>query len=95
MHGHTYRVRVHIEGPVDAENGWVMDFADMKRACAPLIEQLDHHHLNEIPGLENPTAEALARWFWERLKDALPLKQIVVQETASSGCIYRGEEKGP
>ncbi len=71
-----------------------MDFADLGRAFQPLYEQLDHRYLNEIPGLENPTSENLARWIWQRLKPALPtLSQIVVRETCTAGCIYRGELK--
>ena len=53
------------------DTGWIMDFADIKAAFKPLLEQLDHHYLNEIEGLENPTSENLARWIWERLETAL------------------------
>ena len=55
------------------DTGWVMDFADIKAAFKPLDDQLDHHYLNEIDGLENPTSENLARWIWERLAGTLPL----------------------
>lgn len=92
LHGHSFRVQVHVEGPVNPDLGWVMDFADIKAACAPLMNQLDHHYLNEVPGLENPTSEVLARWIWQRLADALPLSQVMVRETCTSGCVYRGEE---
>lgn len=92
LHGHSYRVTVHVTGEVGAESGWVMDFADIKAAFAPLMEQLDHHYLNEVPGLDNPTSEVLARWIWQRLIDALPLSQVIVRETCTSGCVYRGEE---
>ena len=89
MHGHSFRIEVHISGPVGAETGWVMDFADLKRAFQPLYDQLDHHCLNDIEGLENPTSEVLARWIWERLQPNLPeLSKIVVQETCNAGCIY-------
>lgn len=92
LHGHSYRLAVHVSGDVGAESGWVMDFADIKAAFAPLLDQLDHRYLNEVPGLENPTSEVLARWVWQRLADALPLSQVVVRETCTSGCVYRGEE---
>lgn len=92
LHGHSFRVRVHVSGPLDPELGWVMDFADVKAAFRPLYEQLDHHYLNEVPGLENPTSEVLARWIWERLAPALPgLSRVAVRETCTSGCVYRGE----
>jgi 6-pyruvoyltetrahydropterin/6-carboxytetrahydropterin synthase len=68
-----------------------MDFAEIKTAFQPLYDQLDHHYLNDIPGLENPTSEVLAVWIWERLKPVLPLlSAVVVRETCTSGCEYRG-----
>jgi 6-pyruvoyltetrahydropterin/6-carboxytetrahydropterin synthase len=92
MHGHSFQIEVHVSGPVDAELGWVMDFAEIKAAFAPIEEQIDHYCLNEIPGLDNPTSENLARWIWERLKPGLPLlSAIVIRETCTSGCIYRGD----
>jgi 6-pyruvoyltetrahydropterin/6-carboxytetrahydropterin synthase len=91
LHGHSYRVELHVAGEVGERSGWVMDFQDVKDAFAPLHDQLDHRYLNEVEGLENPTSEVLARWIWERLADALPLGQVVVRETCTSGCVYRGE----
>ncbi len=91
LHGHSFRIGVHVEGPIDPVQGWVLDFADLKRAFAPLHEALDHRYLNEVPGLENPTSERLAVWIWQRLKPALPgLSRITVRETCTSGCEYRG-----
>lgn len=91
LHGHSFHVRVHVEGPVGAESGWVCDFADLTEACAPLRDALDHRYLNEIEGLENPTSEVLATWIWARLAPALPgLSRVVVQETCTSGVEYRG-----
>lgn len=93
LHGHSFRVEIHIRGPVDAHTGWVRDFADIKKAFQPFYDQLDHHYLNEIEGLSNPTSEVLARWIWVRLRPALPdLHQVVVRETCTSGCTYRGED---
>jgi|SRR6516164_184544 6-pyruvoyltetrahydropterin/6-carboxytetrahydropterin synthase len=92
LHGHSYRVAVYVEGSVDEEAGWVMDFADVTCAFHPIHACLDHNYLNEIPGLENPTSENLARWIWARLDWTLPgLSSIVVRETCTSGCVYRGE----
>jgi 6-pyruvoyltetrahydropterin/6-carboxytetrahydropterin synthase len=71
-----------------------MDFADLKAAVKPIIEQLDHHYLNEIDGLENPTSEVIARWIWRRLTPILVgLSQIAVRETCTSGCVYRGDDE--
>jgi len=93
LHGHSFRVAVHVRGDVDPRLGWVMDFAEIKAACKPLIARLDHYYLNEIEGLENPTSEVLARWIWARLKPSLPaLSRIVVRETCTSGCSYSGED---
>lgn len=91
MHGHSFRIEVHVSGEPGVETGWVMDFADLKRAFQPLFEQLDHRCLNEIEGLDNPTSEHLARWIWVRLAPTLPgLAKVVVQETCTAGCVYRG-----
>jgi 6-pyruvoyltetrahydropterin/6-carboxytetrahydropterin synthase len=93
LHGHSFQVEVRVAGPVGATSGWVMDFADLSRAFQPLFDQLDHHYLNEVPGLENPTSENLARWIWQRLKPVLPsLSEIGVRETCTSGCVYRGND---
>ena len=92
LHGHSYRVAVHITGAVGDETGWVRDFADVSGSMRPVLDRLDHYYLNDIDGLENPTSEVLARWIWERLLLGLPeLSQIVVRETCTSGCVYRGE----
>ena len=92
MHGHSFRIEVRVSGPVDPHLGWVMDFAEVKTAFKPVEERIDHRCLNEIEGLENPTSENLARWLWRALKPELPLlSSIVVEETCTSGCVYRGE----
>jgi 6-pyruvoyltetrahydropterin/6-carboxytetrahydropterin synthase len=93
LHGHSFQISVHVTGPVGAESGWVRDFRDINCAMGPLLQVLDHHYLNEIEGLENPTSEVLARWIWERLNTALPeLSEVVVRETCNSGCVYRGQQ---
>ena len=91
LHGHSYRVEVHVRGPVQSEAGWVLDFADLKQRFAPLHEQLDHRYLNEVEGLDNPTSENVARWIWDRLCPGLPLAKVVVRETCTTGCVYKGE----
>jgi 6-pyruvoyltetrahydropterin/6-carboxytetrahydropterin synthase len=92
LHGHSFRVKLYVSGPVDPHAGWVMDFAELKRAFRPLHDILDHHYLNDIEGLENPTSENLARWIWARLRPSLPgLSKVAVRETCTSGCVYRGD----
>jgi 6-pyruvoyltetrahydropterin/6-carboxytetrahydropterin synthase len=90
LHGHSFKVRVFIEGPLN-NMGWVMDFSDLKKICSPLIELLDHSYLNEIEGLNNPTSENIAIWLWDRLIKKLPeLSAIEIMETCTSGCVYSG-----
>jgi 6-pyruvoyltetrahydropterin/6-carboxytetrahydropterin synthase len=93
LHGHSFRARIYVEGPVDSAMGWVMDFAEIKAAFDPLYALLDHNYLNDVDGLENPTSEVLARWIWDRLTTRLPLMNAVfVSETCTSGCTYRGDD---
>ena len=94
LHGHSFQVRVTVDGPVGAETGWVMDFADLKAAFGPVLDALDHRYLNEIRGLENPTSEHLARWIWRALQPSLPsLVEVELRETCTTGCAYRGEDE--
>ena len=91
MHGHSFRVDVIVEGELDPSVGYLIDFADIKRATEPIERALDHRCLNEIEGLGNPTSEMVAAWIWARLKPALPmLSEIVVHETCTSTCHFRG-----
>lgn len=94
LHGHSFQIRVSVEGPVGERSGWVMDFADLKAAFRPVHDKLDHRYLNEIPGLENPTSEVLAQWIWRELEATLPgLSEVEVRETCSTGCIYRRDDQ--
>jgi 6-pyruvoyltetrahydropterin/6-carboxytetrahydropterin synthase len=91
LHGHSFRAEVYVSGDVNTNSGWVCDFAELKAAFAPLFQQLDHNFLNEVPGLENPTSEVIARWIWERLEPTLRgLSRVVIRETCSSGAVYGG-----
>lgn len=92
LHGHSFVVELHARGVIEEHSGWFMDFADLKAAWQPLHDTLDHQFLNEIPGLENPTSELLARYIWRRVQPTLPqLSSVVVRETCTSGCIYLGD----
>ena len=91
LHGHSFRVELVVAGEIDPTLGWVQDFGDIKGAFQPLYDRLDHHYLNDIEGLENPTSENIAIWIWQQLKPSLPaLQEVVVRETCTSGCRYRG-----
>lgn len=91
LHGHSFHVDIVCEGEIDRETGWLVDFGEIKAAFSPLYEQLDHHFLNDVDGLDNPTAENIARWIWQRLKPSLPLlAQVTVSETCTARCEFRG-----
>jgi 6-pyruvoyltetrahydropterin/6-carboxytetrahydropterin synthase len=92
LHGHSFQADIVICGDCDPQLGWLMDYAEVSRLVKPSWEKLDHHYLNDIQGLENPTSENIAKWLWDNLKPALPmLTEIVVAETCTARCVYRGE----
>lgn len=91
MHGHTYTIILGLEGPLDPRLGWVQDYGEISNIFAPVYEAFDHHCLNEIEGLENPTAEVMARWIYDRLRSGLPLLvDVTVCETPTTSAVYRG-----
>jgi 6-pyruvoyltetrahydropterin/6-carboxytetrahydropterin synthase len=92
MHGHSFKVEISVEGDVDPATGWFYDHAEIGAAMKPLVQQVDHAYLNEIAGLDNPTIENMAAWFWQKLQPLCPgLCEIVVHETPTARCVYRGE----
>jgi 6-pyruvoyltetrahydropterin/6-carboxytetrahydropterin synthase len=92
IHGHTYRLTVYMNGPLEPGTGWVADFSDVKEMVHSVIDQIDHKLLNDINGLENPTCELLAMWLWDRIVAQEPkLKRIELYETPTSGAIYEGQ----
>lgn len=94
LHGHSYRLVVWVQGPIQADTGWVVDFAELRRVVDPIVDQLDHQFLNEIEGLAKPTTEVLTRWLWHRLKSVQPgLCRLELYETAKCGCTYEGEDE--
>ncbi|MBC8988289.1 6-carboxytetrahydropterin synthase QueD [Pedobacter sp. N36a] len=91
MHGHTYTLKVFLAGEPGPETGWILDYTDLKNRIRPVIRLLDHKLLNEIPGLENPTAEKLSTWIWNKIKPIFPeLRRIELNETPGTGVIYEG-----
>ena len=90
LHGHSFQVRISVDGKLN-NLGWVIDYAEIKSACGPIIEELDHSYLNEVPGLNNPTSENIAVLLWKAIKPKLDiLSEIEVKETCNTGCIYKG-----
>ena len=91
LHGHSFRFDVIVEGEVEPEKGYLIDYGDIKKVVNPIVRRLDHYYLNEIAGLSNPTSENLAKWLWDQIKPVLPLlSEINVHETCTSSCQYRG-----
>jgi 6-pyruvoyltetrahydropterin/6-carboxytetrahydropterin synthase len=91
LHGHSFKVEIACEGPVNPDTGWFIDFDELYKIWQPIHDVLDHHYLNEVPGLENPTSEILAKWIWDKMKVPLPsLQQVTLFETCDARCEYRG-----
>lgn len=92
MHGHSFVLEVVVTGAVDPKTGLFYDHGKIAGAVRPILEKLDHHCLNDVPGLENPTLELMAKWFWEKLSPQLPgLSEITLHETPRASCTYRGD----
>lgn len=94
IHGHSFRVRISVEGEPDPETGLVMHFDDLAAAIADAREALDHRLLNEVEGLRAPTLELVALWLWNRLSNRVPgLAEIhVARDTCHEGVVYRGPQ---
>ncbi len=92
LHGHSYRLELRLEGPVDPDSGFVVDFFAIENVFQPILASLDHTYLNDIPGLDNPTAELIAKWVWEKIKPDLPLLAAVVcYETPDCWAAFEGD----
>jgi 6-pyruvoyltetrahydropterin/6-carboxytetrahydropterin synthase len=99
LHGHTYRLRVYISGPIDGRGfcGW-SDYSELRDSVKRVLVHLDHRYLNDVDVrlLNNPTTENLALWLWPRLQAELPgLSRIELKESEGTGCIYEGEAVRP
>ena len=92
VHGHSFRVRVTLDGEPDDGTGLVMNLEDVEKAIADAREALDHRMLNEVDGLQAPTLERISIWLWDRLHNRLPgLAEIeVARDSCHEGCVYRG-----
>lgn len=89
LHGHSFKIILTLVGDLDPQIGWVMDYHVISQVMAPLLSQLDHHVLNEVTGLENPTSELLAKWIYEKAIISIPiLTSVTIMETPSTECRY-------
>ena len=89
LHGHTYRMRITVEGAVQ-DNGLVMDFMEIKRIVnEKVIDKLDHKNINDV--ILHSSVENICIWSWEQIKPEMPqLVEVRVWETANSFAIYNG-----
>jgi 6-pyruvoyltetrahydropterin/6-carboxytetrahydropterin synthase len=88
LHGHSYLLRLHLTAPLDTVMGWTVDYGDVKSQFKPIYQQLDHHNLNELPGLDEPDAASIARWIRSQAEPGLPqLDRIDLYETPGCGVV--------
>ena len=91
VYGLAFYLDIHVAGDLDPATGWVFDFAEIERAMKPARDRIDHHYLNDIEGLENPTSEVLVTWIWRQLAPKLPgLRKLVLRENDVSRVVFRG-----
>jgi 6-pyruvoyltetrahydropterin/6-carboxytetrahydropterin synthase len=92
LHGHSFLVRVTLEGEPDPQTGLIVGFEDFTARLTAVKDKLDHRLLNEIEGLQMPTLERLAAWVWRELAPHLPgLAEVQVSRpSCNEGCIYSG-----
>jgi 6-pyruvoyltetrahydropterin/6-carboxytetrahydropterin synthase len=93
LHGHSFRVRVSLQGRPDPKTGLIADLGAVKTTVDSAKDALDHRYLNEIAGLELPTLETIAIWLWRRIAPDLPaLAEIgIYRDSCGEGCEYQGE----
>jgi len=94
VHGHSFRVRVAVDGEPNNQTGILVHFDDLEDAIGDARDALDHGMLNEIDGLQSPTLERIAMWLWDSLHNRLPgLAEIeVARDSCHEGCVYRGPQ---
>jgi len=89
MHGHSFKIILTLVGPLDPAVGWVIDYNEIQAKMKPILDLIDHRVLNEVPGLENPTSELLAKWLYDKARVVLPqLVRVTVAETPATECTY-------
>jgi 6-pyruvoyltetrahydropterin/6-carboxytetrahydropterin synthase len=99
-HGHTYRIRIYFSCPMDEHMGWLVDYNVVKPFWLMIHNRLDHHKLNEVKGLENPTCERITKYIADELqglltrlgpKPTVTVAKIELKETEKCGVVW---EKG-
>ena len=97
LHGHTWKVEVEVKTDQTDERGISFDFKELKAITESIVQQLDHHHLNEVSPFdrENPTAENLSRYIYEKVSEELPshinISRVTVWESENYAVSYSEE----
>lgn len=91
IHGHTYHAEISITGTPDSKTGMIADLGVLQQAIAALRPRLDHHLLDEVPGMGPPTLENLCLFIWNQLAPSVPGICCVTVERQAAGnkCVYR------
>ncbi len=89
LHGHNYQLRVTLTGRPSPKDGMIRDFDEIKRTVSELVlVECDHHNLNDL--MENPTAENMVVWMWDRLQKHIDgLRELQLWETPEYCVTYR------
>jgi 6-pyruvoyltetrahydropterin/6-carboxytetrahydropterin synthase len=92
VHGHSFQAEVWVRGEPERKSGFIVDFAQLEKACGAVRGELDHRMLNRIEGLEMPSLENLCLWIWKRLAPQFPgLTRVTVRrDSAGQSCTYTG-----
>ena len=103
LHGHNYKVYVHVEGNELDEGGMLLDFTLLKTALKEVLSKIDHTNLNDIADFDqNPSAERIAVYIYNHIIEEIPslkktdgkkawLYAIDVFETETSRARYIAE----
>lgn len=91
IHGHTYHAEISVAGTPDGKTGMIADLGILQQAIAALRPRLDHHLLDEVPGMGPPTLENLCLFLWRELAPIVPGLSCVIVERKAGGnrCVYR------
>uniref|UniRef100_E6PSY8 6-pyruvoyl tetrahydrobiopterin synthase (PTPS) (Modular protein) n=1 Tax=mine drainage metagenome TaxID=410659 RepID=E6PSY8_9ZZZZ len=88
IHGHTFRLRLHLCAPIDTVMGWTVDFGDVKTIFEPVFRRLDHQPLHEIAELRDADTASIAEWIYRTTKVSLPqLVRVELFETQGCGSV--------
>ena len=96
LHGHTFKLRLHLDAPIDTVRGWTIDFGDVKAVFDPVFKALDHQPLHEKVDLPDGDTATLAGWVYGTTKPLLPeLVRVDLFETEGCGSIVTDDVQGP